>query len=65
MRVGEHLHLDVARPGQVPLEQHPVVAEGGRASRRAPASASWNAAGSVTARMPLPPPPATALISTG
>ena len=26
--VAEHLHLDMARRGQVPFEQHPVVAEG-------------------------------------
>ena len=28
VRVGEHLHLDVARAFEVALDQHPVVAEG-------------------------------------
>ena len=64
--VGEHLHLDVARPIDQPLEQHAVVAE--RGLGLAPAGGERLeevARRSSTRRMPLPPPPATALISSG
>ena len=47
--VAEHLHLDVARAGDVLLQQHPIVAEGrrGLAPRR----------GQGAARSPRPRPP--------
>ena len=65
VRVAEHLHLDVAGAGDVFLQQHPVVAEGrGRLAPR-PARAAAKSSARSTRRMPLPPPPATALISTG
>ena len=63
--VGEHLHLDMARRGDVFLDQHARVAERGlRLALRAFERGSKSACLS-TRRMPLPPPPATALISTG
>ena len=64
--VGKDLHLDVARRGDVFLDQHALVAEGGLAPRAARlTSAASKSAWRSTRRMPLPPPPATALISTG
>ena len=53
--------------GEVALDQHAVVAEGGGglalgAFQRAAAEVSRQ---SATTRMPLPPPPALALIRTG
>jgi hypothetical protein len=63
--VAEHLHLDMARAKDIFLDQHPVVAERGRGSRLQDSSMSWNSADALTRRIPLPPPPATALISTG
>ena len=64
--VGEHLDLDVPRPGQVALDQHAVVAErgAGLALRQRQRLGEPGRASSTT-RMPLPPPPALALISTG
>ena len=63
--VGEHLELDMARRADVFLDQHARVAEGRlRLALRASNAASKSACLS-TRRMPLPPPPATALISTG
>ena len=61
VRVGEHLHLDVARALEVALDEQPVVAEGraGLAARRPERLGS--SSGARTTRMPLPPPPATAL----
>ena len=65
VRVGEHLHFDVARRGDIFLDQHAPVAERAlRLALRASSAASKSACAS-TRRMPLPPPPATALISTG
>jgi hypothetical protein len=64
LRVAEDLDLDVARAHQVFLDQHAVVAEGA-ASRLHEASAAAKSAAFSTMRMPLPPPPALALISTG
>ena len=57
--VAEHLHLDMARAGDIFLDQHAVVAEGGRRL----ALAGGQRLGEVrrrrsTLRMPLPPPPA-------
>ena len=63
--VEQHLDLDVARALDEPFEDQPVVAERGRASRRAAASASGRPLGSRTVRMPLPPPPAAGLTSSG
>ena len=56
----------MARGGDVLLDQHRVVAEGGPrlAARRAERPARSRRRAS-TRRIPLPPPPATALISTG
>jgi hypothetical protein len=62
--VAEHLHLDMAGRLDVFLDQH-ASSPKAAASRCAPASAVGEVAGSSTRRMPLPPPPATALISTG
>jgi hypothetical protein len=62
--VAEHLHLDVARRDVFLAQQHRVVAE--RGGGLAPAGGQFlEVAGPATRRMPLPPPPATALISTG
>ena len=62
--VAEDLDLDVARPRDVALEEHagrrqssPRLAPGGLERRREVSAAS-------TTRMPRPPPPALALIST-
>ena len=64
--VGEDLHLDVAAALDVLLDQHGVVAERARAPRagRRPRASAYSAA-PRTIRMPLPPPPAAALTSTG
>ena len=64
--VGEHLHLDVAGAQHESLEEQRVVAE----RRAPPRAARWRARpagrdGSCTTRMPLPPPPADGLTSTG
>ena len=65
VRVAQDLDLDVARPRDVPLEQHPVVAE--RRGRLAPGGLERlaSSAGSRTTRIPRPPPPALALTSSG
>ena len=64
--VGDDLDLDVAGPGQQPLEEHGVIAEGlpglGLSRHAVPRSRS---SALSTRRMPRPPPPADALISTG
>ena len=66
VRVGEDLHFDVSRRLEVFFEEYLVVAERRPcASRRAEASAAAKSACLSTMRMPLPPPPADALISTG
>ena len=66
VRVGEHLDLDVARRDQVFLEQHAVVAEARfRFALRRRERRRERLARCSTTRMPLPPPPAEALISTG
>jgi hypothetical protein len=63
--VGEHLHLDVP-PGRYELlEQQRVVTNAPIASRRAAASAAGRSAAECTMCMPLPPPPAAGLTSTG
>ena len=64
--VGEDLHFDVARLRKVALQQQPVVAEGGarqplrRFDRRARLRRR-----NCTTCMPLPPPPALALMMSG
>ena len=63
--VGEHLHLDVPRALDEPLEQQGVVAERGAATRRADASAAGSSSAARTTCMPLPPPPADGLTSSG
>jgi hypothetical protein len=63
--VAEHLHLDVARREDIFLDQHAVVAERGRRLALAAVSMSGELGRASTRRIPLPPPPATALISTG
>ena len=64
--VGEHLHLDVPGVQHKPLEEQRVVAE---RRRRLPARAEPvprpSSEGWCTTRMPLPPPPADGLTSTG
>ena len=66
VRVGEHLHLDVARRRHVALDEEGVVAE---RPRGLAASGGDGAAerppGGVTTCMPLPPPPAEGLMSSG
>jgi hypothetical protein len=64
--VGEDLDLDVPRPLDEPLE--PAACR--RRTRRGPpgvrpASASASSSARCTSRMPLPPPPAEGLISSG
>ena len=64
--VGEHLHLDVARAFDEPLEQQGVVAERGRSPPAvAEASAAGSSPASRTTCIPLPPPPADGLMSSG
>ena len=64
--VGEDLDLDVARREHVFLDEHARVAEGAQPPRAARSRAPPRTRPrSSTRRMPLPPPPATALISTG
>ena len=65
-RIGEHLHLDVARSLDEPLEQQGVVAERGcsDAARRAERVGELRPR-SRTTTMPLPPPPADGLTSSG
>ena len=63
--VGEHLDLDVVAGGQVALAEHRRIAE--RRLGLPAAASTWagSSDSSRTTRMPLPPPPADALISTG
>ena len=66
VRVGEHLDLDMTRARatyfSISTRASPKALS---ASRCAASSASAKSSGASTRRMPLPPPPATALISTG
>jgi hypothetical protein len=64
--VGEHLHLDVAAAFDQALEHQRAVAEGapGLAPRAGQRLRQLGEA-SRTSRMPRPPPPATALTSSG
>ena len=66
VRVAEDLDLDVARPLDVALEQQRVVAErDSRLAARALDRLGELARRARTTRMPLPPPPADALTSSG
>ena len=65
MVIAEHLNFDMARFDEIFFDQDGSIAEAALPSRWAPSSAVLNAAGSSTRRMPLPPPPARALIKTG
>ena len=61
VRVGEHLHFDMARPREIFLDQHAVVAEGRSGLALAQSSAAAKSSARSTTRMPLPPPPADGL----
>ena len=64
--VAEDLHLDVARRREVALDEQAVVGEGGeRLAPRAVDRASRSSSAVFTMRIPFPPPPSTALRSTG
>ena len=64
--VAEHLDLDVARIDDELLDEHAVVAERGLRLRLASArSLRRPRLAECAMRMPLPPPPAEALIITG
>ena len=66
MGVAEDLDLDVAGPGDVALEEHPVVAEAAeRLALRGGHRLGEVVGACATTRMPLPPPPAAALTSSG
>jgi hypothetical protein len=60
VRVGEHLHLDVARAGDEALEEQRVVAEAARRLAARGRERLRQRRASCTRRMPLPPPPRTA-----
>ena len=64
VRIAEDLHLDMARALQIALDQHPVVAERGLCL--ALGRLQRGGEGRLVATfIPLPPPPAEGLISTG
>ena len=64
--IGQHLDLDVPRPLDQLFEINLIGAEGAlRLALRAPSKAAFNLRGEVTARIPLPPPPAAAFSITG
>ena len=65
VRVAEDLDFDVTRPLDQPLDVQRAVAERRPASRRAADRRRAISSGARTTRMPLPPPPADALISAG
>jgi hypothetical protein len=65
LAVAEDLDLDVPRPRDVALDQHVVVAKAGLGFALAAGQRGGKVFGRSTRRMPLPPPPALALISTG
>ncbi len=63
--VGEHLDLDVARLKQIFFDEHAVVTERGPRFALAGSKRRGELVRvPLTTRMPLPPPPAEALIST-
>jgi hypothetical protein len=63
--VRQHLDLDVSRLLYELLDEHPVVAErGARLGTGQPEALACFASSKAT-RIPLPPPPAEALIITG
>ena len=64
--VAQHLDLDVARRAEILLEVDRVVAEGGLGLGAGQREGLGRLVGGCsTTFMPRPPPPATALISTG
>ena len=64
--VAQELDLDVAGTREVALEDEPIVAERGRGlAPRAGERLGQLVAPCSTTCMPLPPPPALGLISTG
>ncbi len=63
--VGEDLDLDVPGPGDVALDEAGRVAEAGGGLAPGAVEGLRKPAGSTTRRMPLPPPPARALMRTG
>ena len=67
VRVGEDLDLDVPRPLDQPFDVERAVAERRGRPRAAPRaiSVARRVVVAGTTRMPLPPPPADALTSTG
>ena len=65
VRVGENLHLDVARVDDGLLQEDGAVAERRARLARGGLDRLAEVLGSVTRRMPRPPPPATALTKTG
>src|SRR5208283_5015981 len=65
MLVAENLHLDVARVGDELLQVHLVVAEGALSLAARVLVSGAQLTGSLTIRIPLPPPPAAAFSITG
>jgi hypothetical protein len=65
MAVGKNLDFDMPRPGDVFLDQHAVIAEGRLCFAPAALQRLGELSARSTRRIPLPPPPATALMSTG
>jgi hypothetical protein len=63
--VGQHLDLDVARLDHEFLDEDAVVAERTCASVLRPTGSRRTSLSFQAMRMPLPPPPAEALIITG
>ncbi len=66
VRIAQHLDLDVARLLDVFLDEDAVVGKARLRLARAPSETRRATSASLAAmRMPLPPPPAEALIMTG
>ena len=63
--VGKDLHFDVARGRHIFFDQYAVVAEGGFRFALGAFQCRIKIGVASTRRMPLPPPPATAFMSTG
>ena len=63
--VGQDLDLDVPGAGDQLLKIDRVVAEGVERLTSRRGQGAGSSAGSLTTRIPLPPPPADALTSTG
>ena len=63
--VPENLHFDMSRRVQILLQQQRVVTERGLCLALGASDSAANSSPDRTMRMPLPPPPAEALTSTG